>query len=63
MEKSPLQAIELTGEDATTMIDELPLIALLCAFADGESVIKGVKELRVKESDRIFFLAKKGETV
>ena len=53
VEKSPLQAIELTGEDSPTMIDELPLIALLCAFADGESVIKGVKELRVKESDRI----------
>ena len=35
------------------MIDELPLIALLCAFADGESRITGAKELRVKESDRI----------
>ena len=35
------------------MIDELPLVALLCAFAEGESVITGAKELRVKESDRI----------
>ena len=35
------------------MIDELPLVALLCAFADGESRICGAKELRVKESDRI----------
>ena len=35
------------------MIDELPLVALLCAFADGESRITGAKELRVKESDRI----------
>ena len=35
------------------MIDELPLIALLCAFADGVSHITGAKELRIKESDRI----------
>ena len=35
------------------MIDELPLVALMCAFADGESRITGAKELRVKESDRI----------
>ena len=35
------------------MVDELPLIALLCAFADGETHITGAKELRVKESDRI----------
>ena len=35
------------------MIDELPLIALLCAFADGETEITGAKELRFKESDRI----------
>ena len=53
VEKSPLRGIELGGEDAPTMIDELPLIALMCAYADGVSVIRGVKELRVKESDRI----------
>ena len=35
------------------MVDELPLIALMCAFAEGESRITGAKELRVKESDRI----------
>ena len=53
VEKSPLQAITLTAEEVPAMIDELPLIALLCAFADGESRITGAKELRVKESDRI----------
>lgn len=53
VKKSPLQAIKLTSEDIPSMVDELPLIALLCAFADGESVISGAKELRVKESDRI----------
>lgn len=53
VKKSPLQAIELDGDVIPSMIDELPLVALMCAFADGESVIRGAKELRVKESDRI----------
>ena len=53
VEQSPMRAIRLTAEDVPAMIDELPLVALLCAFADGESVITGAKELRVKESDRI----------
>ena len=53
VKKSPLRAIELTAEEIPALIDELPLIALLCAFAEGESRITGAKELRVKESDRI----------
>ncbi len=53
VQKSPLRAIALTAEELPSMIDELPLIALLCAFAEGESVITGARELRVKESDRI----------
>ena len=53
VEKSNMQAISLTENDIPAMIDELPLVALLCAFADGESRITGAKELRVKESDRI----------
>ena len=51
--QSYLRGIQLTAQDIPAMIDELPLIALLCAFADGESRITGAKELRVKESDRI----------
>jgi 3-phosphoshikimate 1-carboxyvinyltransferase len=35
------------------MIDELPLVALLGAFAEGETVVRGAEELRHKESDRI----------
>ena len=58
VEKSPMQAIVLTEEELPSMIDELPLIALLCAFAEGESRITGAKELRVKESDRIVSTAK-----
>ena len=57
VEKSPLKGIELGGEEVPSMIDELPLIALLCSFADGESRIYGAKELRVKESDRILTTA------
>ena len=53
VKKSYMQGIELTAKDIPSMIDELPLVALLCAFADGESRITGAQELRVKESDRI----------
>jgi 3-phosphoshikimate 1-carboxyvinyltransferase len=53
VEKSPLRAVELGGEEMPSMIDELPLIALMLAFADGESRIHDAKELKVKESDRI----------
>ncbi len=53
VEKSNMRAITLSAEDIPAMIDELPLVALLCAFAEGETRITGAKELRVKESDRI----------
>ena len=53
VEKSSMRAITLSAADVPAMIDELPLVALLCAFADGETRITGAKELRVKESDRI----------
>ena len=53
VDKTDMQGISLTAKDVPSMIDELPLVALLCAFADGESRITGAKELRVKESDRI----------
>ncbi|MBR1974839.1 MAG: 3-phosphoshikimate 1-carboxyvinyltransferase [Clostridia bacterium] len=53
VQKSNMRAITLSSEDVPSMIDELPLVALLCAFADGETRITGAKELRVKESDRI----------
>jgi 3-phosphoshikimate 1-carboxyvinyltransferase len=57
VEKSKLRAITLGADDVPSMIDELPLIALLCAFADGESRITGAGELKVKESDRILATA------
>jgi 3-phosphoshikimate 1-carboxyvinyltransferase len=53
VEKSPMRAIELSAKDVPAMVDELPLVALLCAFAEGETRITGTGELRVKECDRI----------
>ena len=53
VEKTDMRAITLTETDIPSLVDEIPLIALMCAFADGESRITGAKELRVKESDRI----------
>lgn len=53
VEKSKMHAIKLTSEIMPSLIDELPIIALLCSVAEGESVICGAEELKVKESDRI----------
>jgi 3-phosphoshikimate 1-carboxyvinyltransferase len=49
--------IQVSPDDARGMIDELPLVAVLAAFAKGESVIRGAEELRVKESDRVATVA------
>ena len=48
-----LRAVEVGEADVPSMIDELPLLACLAARAEGETVITGAAELRVKESDRI----------
>ena len=40
-------------DEVPLAIDELPLVALLGCFAEGETVVRGAQELRVKESDRI----------
>lgn len=53
IETSQLAPIKLTAEDIPAVIDELPLVALLAACADGSSEIRGAEELRVKETDRI----------
>ncbi len=57
VEKSDIQPVILGGDDIPAMIDELPLIALMLAFADGESRITDGKELKVKESNRILTTA------
>jgi 3-phosphoshikimate 1-carboxyvinyltransferase len=48
-----LIATEITAEEVPSLIDELPLVALLAAHARGETVVSGARELRVKETDRI----------
>jgi 3-phosphoshikimate 1-carboxyvinyltransferase len=48
-----LHGVSVGGERIPSMIDELPLLACLGARAEGETVISGAAELRVKESDRI----------
>jgi 3-phosphoshikimate 1-carboxyvinyltransferase len=49
----PLRAIELVGDRVADLIDELPLLAVVMAAADGTSEVRDARELRVKESDRI----------
>jgi 3-phosphoshikimate 1-carboxyvinyltransferase len=49
----PLEGTVVAPEEVPLAIDELTLVALLGAFADGETVVSGAAELRVKESDRI----------
>jgi 3-phosphoshikimate 1-carboxyvinyltransferase len=49
----PLRGASVTAEDVPGAIDELPLVALLGCFAEGETIVSGAEELRRKESDRI----------
>lgn len=55
---SGLCACEVSAEEVPSLIDELPILAVLAARAEGESVFRGVGELRVKESDRLALLAR-----
>ena len=52
-----LHGIEVPPERAASMIDEYPVLSVVAAFAKGDTVMRGVKELRVKESDRIEAMA------
>ncbi|MBS3979975.1 MAG: 3-phosphoshikimate 1-carboxyvinyltransferase [Rhodobacteraceae bacterium] len=53
-----MQGIEVPPERAPSMIDEYPVLSVVAAFATGKTVMRGVKELRVKESDRIDAMAR-----
>lgn len=50
---SMLHAVTVPAERAPSMIDEYPILAVAAAFAKGESIMHGLAELRVKESDRL----------
>ena len=49
----PLEATTVEADEVPLAIDELPLVALLGCFAEGQTIVRGAGELRVKESDRI----------
>ncbi|WP_320669912.1 3-phosphoshikimate 1-carboxyvinyltransferase [Patulibacter defluvii] len=49
----PLKATTIEAAEVPLLIDELPLVALLGCFAEGETVVRGAEELKHKESDRI----------
>ena len=51
--QAPLAGTVVEPDEVPLAIDELPLVALLGVFAEGETVIRGAQELRVKESDRL----------
>nr|WP_295278401.1 3-phosphoshikimate 1-carboxyvinyltransferase [uncultured Blautia sp.] len=54
---STLHGTTVGGEIIPTLIDEIPMIAVMAAFAEGTTIIKDAKELKVKESDRILVMA------
>ena len=52
-----MKGVEVPPERAASMIDEFPILSVVAACAEGRTVMRGVKELRVKESDRIAAMA------
>jgi len=55
---STLSGIEVPSDRAASMIDEFPVLSVVAACANGTTIMRGVKELRVKESDRIDAMAR-----
>lgn len=53
-----MKGIEVPPERAPSMIDEYPILSVVACFAEGPTTMRGVKELRVKESDRIDAMAR-----
>lgn len=55
---SSLKGVTVPPERAPAMIDEYPVLAVAASFAEGETVMHGLEELRVKESDRLAAVAR-----
>lgn len=53
VEGAVLRGVSISGETIPSMIDELPVLAVAAAMAQGRTIVRGAQELRVKESDRI----------
>jgi len=49
----PLRGVAVPAERVPSMVDEYPALAVAAAFASGRTVMRGLSELRVKESDRL----------
>ena len=60
---APLSAIVIEPSEVPGLIDELPLIGVLGAFAHGTTVVRGAGELRLKESDRIDTFARAARSI
>lgn len=54
---SALKGVVVPEDRAASMIDEYPILAAVAAFAEGETVMRGIGEMRVKESDRIALMS------
>ena len=54
---SELKGVTVPAERAPSMIDEYPVLAVAASFAEGETLMQGLEELRVKESDRLAAVA------
>ncbi len=53
-----MTGIEVPPERAPSMIDEYPVLSVVAAFAEGRTVMRGIREMRVKECDRIDAMAR-----
>jgi 3-phosphoshikimate 1-carboxyvinyltransferase len=53
----PLRGIAIEAPEVPAILDELPLLGIVAAYAEGTTTVRGARELRVKESDRIAVLA------
>jgi len=58
VEAGDLRGVEVPAARAPTMIDEYPILAVAAACAEGETLLRGLGELRVKESDRLDAIAR-----
>ena len=54
---SALSGVEVPPDRAPSMIDEYPILSVVAAFSSGKTVMRGIGELRIKESDRIAAMA------
>ena len=58
MRHSELKGVEVPAARAPSMIDEYPILSVAAAFARGKTAMRGLEELRVKESDRLEAVAR-----